>query len=135
MSRLIHLPLARLLGVFVMNAVAHAYEIKPGTVPPEPSAVSSRADAIEPDQVARRVLATADLVLQKHIDPPTRRQMILAAIRALAEKAGQPLPTGHSRRISGLATNEELRRLIKELWADARKTQQAADEDLQTAML
>ena len=33
-------------------------------------------------------LALADQILEKHIDPPTRQQMVLGMARALREKTG-----------------------------------------------
>ncbi len=61
-----------------------------------------------PADLAKRVLEITDAVLEHHIDPPTRQQMILGGIKALYRKAGLPVPHGLSRRISELATTKQL---------------------------
>src|SRR5262245_35409510 len=70
---------------------------------------------------ARNVLAITDLVLERHIDPPTRQQMILAGAKALARKSGQRVPADLSRRISDLAGHEPLAELLEQLWSTARQ--------------
>ena len=49
-----------------------------------------------------------DAVLDHHIDPPTRQQMMLDGIKALYRKAGSPLPDGLSRRISEITNSEQI---------------------------
>ena len=53
-----------------------------------------------PVELARRIGEITDVVLQYHIDPPTRQQMILSAIKALYKAAGEPVPPGLGRRVS-----------------------------------
>lgn len=64
---------------------------------------------------ADRATAVIDVVLQKHIDPPARQQMILEGTRAVYRAAGQSLPQNTGRKVSGIATDAELGAYLKEL--------------------
>src|SRR5438105_429897 len=46
--------------------------------------------------LGRRVQEITDAVLQNHIDPPARQQMILAGIKGLYQASGLPVPSGLS---------------------------------------
>ncbi|MGO9465680.1 MAG: S41 family peptidase [Isosphaeraceae bacterium] len=72
--------------------------------PPTPSPPTRAV----PADLAKRVLEITDAVLEHHIDPPTRQQMVLGGIKALYRKAGLPVPRGLSRRISELATTKQI---------------------------
>ena len=65
--------------------------------------------------VARRIFAIADVVLDHHIEPATRQEMILAGLRAVFAWKNLPAPE-LSRRVSDLRTVEELTGLLNELW-------------------
>jgi carboxyl-terminal processing protease len=93
------------------------------------------AAPIAPEVFARRVLAIVDAVLDNHVDPPTRQELVLAAARVLTRQAGRPVPAGLSARVSALATDEELSKLLAALWSEAQRTETASDERLQTAAL
>jgi carboxyl-terminal processing protease len=69
-----------------------------------------------PADLARRVHEVADVVLEHHIDPPARQQMILSGIKSLYRSAGLPVPPGLSRRVSAIATPEQLAAFLKEVW-------------------
>jgi carboxyl-terminal processing protease len=77
---------------------------------PAPAAAAKNEDAF-----ASRLLALTDLVLRRHIDPPTRQQMILEGTRAVYRAAGEPLPQNTSRQISALTTDAELDEFLKGL--------------------
>ena len=66
--------------------------------------------------LGKRVQQITDAVLQNHIDPPARQQMILAGIKGLYQASGLPVPSGLSRRISTLTTPEQFSALLAELW-------------------
>ena len=66
---------------------------------------------------AGRVQEITDVVLQNHIDPPARQQMVLSGIRALHEAAGLPAHPGLGRRVSTLTTPEQFASLIEEALA------------------
>ncbi len=55
-----------------------------------------------------RILAVTDTILNKHIDPPARQAMILAGTKALYQANNRRIPKGLSRRVSELATTEQL---------------------------
>lgn len=65
----------------------------------------------------QRVLTLTDVVLQRHIDPPTRQQMLLDGARAAYRAVGKPVPQGLSRRISALSTPQQIAAFLKELRA------------------
>ena len=66
--------------------------------------------------LARRFQEITDAVLQNHIDPPARQQMILTGIKGLYQASGLPVPSGLSQRISMLTTPEQFSALLAELW-------------------
>jgi carboxyl-terminal processing protease len=84
----------------------------PASEPPQKPADSPPATAA----LGRRVQEITDAVLQNHIDPPARQQMILAGIKALYHASGLPVPSGLSRRVSTLTTPEQFASLLAELW-------------------
>jgi C-terminal peptidase prc len=80
-----------------------------------------------PADVARRLDEITDTVLQHHIDPPARQQMILGGLKALYETSARPVPAGLSRRVSSLATREQLGALLVEVWPQAPAKASSAD--------
>jgi carboxyl-terminal processing protease len=69
-----------------------------------------------PADLSRRVQEVADVVLEHHIDPPARQQMILSGIKMLYRSAGLPAPPALGRRASAVATPEQLATLLAEVW-------------------
>ncbi len=65
--------------------------------------------------LARRLWAVTELVLDHHVDPPARQQMLLAGVKELLAKANKPAPRDLGRRLSGLTTLEQFEALLKEL--------------------
>src|SRR5688572_10477032 len=53
--------------------------------------------------LALRILAITDVVLQHHIDPPARQQMILSGVRALYRAENRQPPKDLGAKISQLA--------------------------------
>lgn len=74
-----------------------------GSAPAKTDAVATRAEAI---------IAT---VLENHIDPPTRQQLILAGTRAVYRAAKKPMPQKTSRRVSQITDKRGLSRHLAEL--------------------
>jgi carboxyl-terminal processing protease len=66
--------------------------------------------------VVARANSIADAVLSHQIDPPTRQQMILDGLRSVHEEAGVPPPSGMARRVSALASPDQLATLLAEVW-------------------
>jgi C-terminal peptidase prc len=76
----------------------------------DPEASLGRADFV------KYVFAITDLVLDHHIDPPTRQEMILAGLKvALAESKSPPVPN-LGRRVSEVKTREDLLVLLDDVW-------------------
>ena len=73
----------------------------------EPSGGPSKPSPVPPG-LAMLVENVIDTVLEHHIDPPARQQMILTGIKALYKAAGVPVPVGLSRRVSMVTTPEQL---------------------------
>ena len=78
-------------------------------------APSSTAPKLPPN-LAKRIGEITDAVLTHHIDPPARQQMILGGIKALYRASGGQVPAGLSRRVSALATPEQIAGLLAEAW-------------------
>ena len=64
------------------------------------------------DAIASRILTVTNIVLQNHIDPPTRQQMILTGVRALYRAADRQPPKDLSAQISRLAEPAEIAELF-----------------------
>jgi C-terminal processing protease CtpA/Prc len=68
----------------------------------------------------RRVFAIVDLVLEHHIDPPTRQEMILGGINgALVATKPSPYPD-LSRRVSEVKTTRDFCVLLNDVWPAAK---------------
>jgi carboxyl-terminal processing protease len=78
------------------------------------------AGAAPPDQdpaaVARRAWALTEIVLDKHLDPCTRQEMLLGAAAALVEAGGAEPSPDLSRRVSAITTEEQFVALLREAW-------------------
>jgi C-terminal peptidase prc len=73
------------------------------------------------------VNAIIDVVLDHHIDPPTKQEMVLSGVRALFRAAGKPLPRGVSREISALSTPELIDDYVRDVVAGHPKVKGAKD--------
>jgi len=69
-----------------------------------------------PADLVKRVVEISDIVLEHHVDPPTRQQMVLAGVKGLYRAAGVPVPPGLSRRVSALASPEQLAAFVADIW-------------------
>jgi len=129
--------LASLVLIFSAVAVPAIQQNQSGTPksPPAPTAAVTRPPAIEPAVFARRVLATADLVLSRHIDPPTRQAMLVESVKAMSKKAGRPVPNGLARRVSELIDRDNQQQFLVQAWNEARKSADVSDEELQLAAI
>src|SRR5262249_24372272 len=78
-------------------------------------ALAAPADG-PPEKLVDRLWALTELVLDNHIDPPSRQQMLLGAARAAARAGGRLAPDDLSRRASALTTKEQFAELLKEVW-------------------
>lgn len=98
-------------------------------------AASDPAATAMPGDLAPRVMAITDAVLEHHIDPPSRQQMILAGIKAAHEAAGVPAPAGLARRVSALAAPAEITSLLSETWPQRSGNVAAAADAVSLALI
>ncbi len=74
------------------------------------------ADASPP--LVSRMLAITDVVLEQHVDPPARQQMLLRAAKALYQAAERAVPKGLSTRVSEIAARDQCEDYLRELIAE-----------------
>jgi carboxyl-terminal processing protease len=68
------------------------------------------------------VFAITDLVLDHHIDPPTRQEMILAGLKVAVAEAKIPAMPNLGRRVSDVKTTDDLLVLLDDVWPVAKQT-------------
>ena len=77
------------------------------------------AAADEPDWAARTgraVWSITDVILDKHLEPPTRQEMLLGAVRGLFQAAKTEPPTDLARRVSAVGSRDEFSALLRDVW-------------------
>ena len=67
--------------------------------------------------VESRAVVVANTILQQHIDPPTRQEMILSGAKAVYRASDQTPPAGLSERISQLSADDEFADYLNSLRA------------------
>jgi C-terminal peptidase prc len=84
--------------------------------------IAPRAGSAEPatDKAAdasfcRLLWAATDVVLDRHVEPPARQQMLLAGVKELLAKGHKPAVPDLGRRVSGVTTVEQFTALVAEL--------------------
>ena len=75
-----------------------------------------------------RILSAMELVLDHHLDPPTRQEMLLSAARTLMKEAKRKAPPGLSRRVSDLENREHCAAFLVNLMRDAQATGLSREE-------
>src|SRR5438477_9180032 len=58
----------------------------------------------------------SELVLDNHLDPPTRQEMFLGGVRALLAQAQATVPDDLSRRVSRLSSQDQFAAFLKDNW-------------------
>lgn len=91
----------------------------PGSDGKEPTPTGHVRTPAMPPELARRVQAITDAVLDHHVDPPARQQMFLSGIKALCRAAGVAEPLGLGRKVSVITTVEQLDGLLRDVWPKA----------------
>ena len=74
-----------------------------------------------PHESTSFAVAIMDLVLQKHIDPPTRQAMVLAGTKALYRADDRIAPKGLSSRVSELAKPDQIAEYLDTVFAEFEK--------------
>lgn len=68
------------------------------------------------DGPARLAWALSELVLEHHIEPPTRKSMLLGGVTGLLEGAGLEVPGDLEARVARAETEEQFAGLLRSLW-------------------
>jgi carboxyl-terminal processing protease len=71
------------------------------------------------------VFAITDVILDHHIDPPTRQEMILAGLKSVLAAAKVPPMPDLGRRVSDVKTAEDLLFLLDDVWPVEKQTHNA----------
>jgi carboxyl-terminal processing protease len=88
-----------------------------------------------PEVLARRLWAVTELVLNTHIDPPARQEMLLGGVKALLKATATVQAQGLSRRVSGIQGEKEFAALLRDFWPRGKAGQGAEADKLQAAVL
>jgi carboxyl-terminal processing protease len=102
-------------------------------------AVETHSVAADGDQqkhvaeVGNRIFAITDLVLDQHIEPATRQEMILAGLRSAVGSKNAAAPS-LGRRVSDLKTKEDLTALLNELWPTMTRPTGAAGNQFEKSL-
>jgi carboxyl-terminal processing protease len=80
-----------------------------------PSREQSKPSSAPPG-LAKLVESVVETVMEHHIDPPARQQMILTGVKALFKTVGAPVPERLSQRVSTVTTPEQLASLLADIW-------------------
>src|SRR5262245_7958919 len=102
-----------LLAIVVITAAlpASAQETPAGAKASAPDVKAG----LDPDLLARRLWAVTETVLEHDVEPPTRQEMFLGAVRSLVKAVGMPQPADLSRRLSNVTTVEQLAEFFRAL--------------------
>lgn len=85
-------------------------------------------NASEQEYLATDVTELADVVLDKHIDPPTRQQMLLAGVKAVYRFTGKAVPHGLARRVSQLGDEQATSTFVREVLEQSIKSAKAESD-------
>jgi C-terminal peptidase prc len=88
--------------------------------------------ALDPDTLARRAWTITELVLDKHVEPCTRQEMLLGGVRHLLRATDQQPPADLGRRLSTVTTPEQFAAVLREVWQPA-ATKPAKPEEVAAA--
>ena len=118
----------RCLFVFLL-LMAGGLAVRSGAADPAPAAPASAP-------FARRLWSITELVLDHHVDPPARQQMLLTGVKELLARNGKPVPPALGRRVSAVTTPEQLDALLKDVGPDKTKpdSESAAIEGMLTSL-
>lgn len=92
----------------------------------EPAAKLSAGGTLDTDALVRKAEAIIGVVLENHIDPPTRQEMWLGATRALLKCVPGSAPGALAARISRLTEPEQFREFLDGIWTGELTAEQRA---------
>jgi carboxyl-terminal processing protease len=79
-------------------------------------ALDQQAPGAAPAGLTARIWEITDAVLDHHINPATRPQMILDGLVGVSQAAGAAVPAGLARRVSTITSPEQLTPFLDEVW-------------------
>lgn len=82
------------------------------------------------DDLAKRVWAVLDAVEKHHLEPPPRADMIAAGVRGMLKAAGVTVPADLVDRSAAVASEEQLRTLIRDVWPVDGGRKNVTDDEL-----
>jgi carboxyl-terminal processing protease len=86
------------------------------------------------DDVAKRVWAVLDAVEKTHLAPPPRAEAIAAGVRGMLNEAGDTVPADLAERAAAVASEEQLRTLVHDVWPAEGGEKKLADDKLASAL-
>jgi C-terminal peptidase prc len=134
------------VGVFGAGAGLATRQVLAARLPAEPPPTARPAEAPQQqppegrtqppgaDHYARRLWAVTDVVLQNHLNPPPRGDMLLAGAQALLEAAGVTPPADFRRRVAEANTREQLQAALEAVWPRPGGGRDLAPEKLDAAL-
>jgi carboxyl-terminal processing protease len=84
---------------------------------------------------AQQLWAVTEVILDNHVDPPTRQQMLLSALKKLFEQADATPPQELSRRVSEITRPEQFAALLGEVTTDVHVKPSHKDPESPDALL
>jgi carboxyl-terminal processing protease len=117
----------------ILTVVLAAAPLRSAEEPPRgsPEAKASRAQLDLTGTCFEHFWNISEVVLNKHIEPPSRQEMFLGGVRGLFARAGTQPPADLSQRVSELVTKEQFAAFLKENWPQASGEAPAAPEQVQ----
>jgi carboxyl-terminal processing protease len=99
-----------------------------------PLAAKKKETRYQAGAFAHRLWTITDLILEHHVDPPTRQEMLLAGLKVLRFTDPERQFTDLSRRMSAVTTEEQFAKLLQEIWPSTRDDQPSRDEALENGV-
>ena len=85
---------------------------------------------------ASRMLRVVEVVIDHHLDPPTRQEMILGGTKQVFKVTKKSIsPPDLSRRVSSMSSEEEFRTFLQEIWHGEVAADSDSEEQLEETMM
>ncbi len=104
------------LLAYLLSATPRAAAVAQETPKSPPDVKKQEAPADPVGVCMDRFLKVGDLVLDKHVEPPSRQEMFLGGCRAVFTQANATPPADLSRQVSRLASDDQFRSFLKDNW-------------------
>jgi len=85
--------------------------------------------------LAGRIWSITEVVFDRHVEPPARQEMLLAALQGLYRAAETPAPVDLVRRVSAVTTQEQFGELLRTAWPKGDTLKREAMARLENAAL